>query len=94
MPAHNHFWSILFSPKIFQATTINDVWFEVCVFSAVAAAVAIVTDKTNVNLELNNQMLTVIGTVLGLVISFRTSSAYERCDHPFHSKSLYRDSLT
>jgi len=30
------------------------------------------------NLEVNNALLTVLGTVLGLVISFRTSSAYER----------------
>lgn len=27
---------------------------------------------------INNQLLTVLGTVLGLVVSFRTSSAYDR----------------
>jgi ion channel-forming bestrophin family protein len=33
---------------------------------------------TNVNLSISTSLLTVLGTVLGLVVSFRTSSAYER----------------
>jgi ion channel-forming bestrophin family protein len=37
------------------------------------------------NLAINNGLLTVLGTVLGLVISFRTSSAYERCVRGFWS---------
>jgi len=40
--------------------------------------VALVDKFTNVKLAFNNQLLTVLGVVLGLVISFRTSSAYER----------------
>ena len=40
--------------------------------------VALVDEFTNVKLAFNNQLLTVLGVVLGLVISFRTSSAYER----------------
>lgn len=35
---------------------------------------------TSHSLGISNQLLTVLGTVLGLVISFRTSSAYERCE--------------
>jgi len=42
--------------------------------------VVLVTQKTDTSLAISNQLLTVLGTVLGLVISFRTSSAYERCD--------------
>jgi predicted membrane chloride channel (bestrophin family) len=41
-------------------------------------AVAVVTDKTDADLAIGNQLLTVGGVILGLVISFRTSSAYER----------------
>jgi ion channel-forming bestrophin family protein len=37
-----------------------------------------VSEWTPHKLQFSNQMLTVLGTVLGLVISFRTSSAYER----------------
>jgi hypothetical protein len=37
-----------------------------------------VSEWTHHKLHISNQMLTVLGTVLGLVISFRTSSAYER----------------
>ncbi|KAF8189307.1 Bestrophin, RFP-TM, chloride channel-domain-containing protein [Pholiota molesta] len=51
--------------KKFQATVINDIWPEVLFFSLVATSIS-------------SQLLTVLGTVLGLVISFRTSSAYER----------------
>jgi putative membrane protein len=37
-----------------------------------------VSNLTDVNLGISNDLLTVLGTVLGLVISFRTTSAYER----------------
>jgi putative membrane protein len=67
-------WSL----KKFNATVINDIWPEVLFFSAVAAMVALVTEKTEHKLEISTTLLTVLGTVLGLVISFRTSSAYER----------------
>ena len=40
--------------------------------------VVLVSKKTSHSLAFSNQMLTVLGTVLGLVISFRTTSAYER----------------
>jgi len=64
--------------KKFQATVINDIWPEVTFFSLVAAMVTLVTKKTHHDLAVSTQLLTVLGTVLGLVISFRTSSAYER----------------
>ncbi|KAJ7227738.1 UPF0187-domain-containing protein [Mycena haematopus] len=67
-------WSL----KKFNATVINDVWPEVSFFTLIAAMVALVTKMTSHSLAVPNSLLTVLGTVLGLVISFRTSTAYER----------------
>ncbi|TFK91914.1 UPF0187-domain-containing protein [Polyporus arcularius HHB13444] len=67
-------WSL----KKFKATVINDIWPEVTFFSAVATMVTLVSQFTRHKLVFSSAMLTVLGTVLGLVISFRTSSAYER----------------
>ncbi|OSD07776.1 UPF0187-domain-containing protein [Trametes coccinea BRFM310] len=67
-------WSL----KKFKATVINDIWPEVLFFTGVATMVTLVSEMTRHKLEFSNAMLTVLGTVLGLVISFRTSSAYER----------------
>ncbi|KAH8083315.1 Bestrophin, RFP-TM, chloride channel-domain-containing protein [Cristinia sonorae] len=64
--------------KRFRATVINDIWPEVFFFTLVATMVSLVSQLTTHNLSISNQMLTVLGTVLGLVISFRTSTAYER----------------
>ncbi|KAI0776370.1 Bestrophin, RFP-TM, chloride channel-domain-containing protein [Irpex lacteus] len=64
--------------KKFKATVINDIWPEVLFFSAIGAMVVLVSELTPHSLAISNQMLTVLGTVLGLVISFRTSTAYER----------------
>ncbi|KAI0353376.1 UPF0187-domain-containing protein [Trametes cingulata] len=67
-------WSL----KKFKATVINDIWPEVLFFSGVATMVTLVSEMTRHKLQFSSAMLTVLGTVLGLVISFRTSSAYER----------------
>lgn len=64
--------------KKLRATVINDIWVQVLFFTAVAAMVSLVSDLTTHQLSVNNTLLGVLGTVLGLVISFRTSSAYER----------------
>lgn len=64
--------------KKFLATVINDIWAETMFFTAVATMVAAITKLTPHPLFLDNGLLGVLGTVLGLVISFRTSSAYER----------------
>ncbi|KZV90165.1 UPF0187-domain-containing protein [Exidia glandulosa HHB12029] len=69
---------VAFCLNRFQATVINDIWFEICFFSGIAAMVASVSHFTPAELGISNQLLTVLGTVLGLVVSFRTSSAYER----------------
>ncbi|KAK7024777.1 Bestrophin, RFP-TM, chloride channel-domain-containing protein [Favolaschia claudopus] len=77
MATSNSFFSH-WSLKKFNATVLNDVWPEVSFFSLVATMVALVTKLTKHNLSVPNSLLTVLGTVLGLVISFRTSTAYER----------------
>jgi len=64
--------------KRFNAMVINDIWPEVLFFSLIATMVSLVSEKTKHSLAIPNGLLTVLGTVLGLVISFRTSSAYER----------------
>jgi predicted membrane chloride channel (bestrophin family) len=46
--------------------------------SMLFTVVCLVSNLTEVDLGISNALLTVLGTVLGLVISFRTSSAYER----------------
>ncbi|KAJ3572238.1 hypothetical protein NP233_g3219 [Leucocoprinus birnbaumii] len=78
MVAHNPLFHGRWTIKRFQATVINDVWPEVFFFTLVAVMVVLVTKYTSVNLGIQTTLLTVLGTVLGLVISFRTSSAYER----------------
>ncbi|TDL17547.1 UPF0187-domain-containing protein [Rickenella mellea] len=64
--------------KTFRATVLNDIWPEVMFFTLVATMVSLVSGKTRHSLSISNQMLTVLGIVLGLVVSFRTSSAYDR----------------
>ncbi|KAI0076497.1 UPF0187-domain-containing protein [Panus rudis PR-1116 ss-1] len=72
------FTGSIWSTKKFRATIINDIWPEVLFFTLIATMVTLVSTMTSVSLAISNQMLTVLGTVLGLVISFRTSTAYER----------------
>jgi predicted membrane chloride channel (bestrophin family) len=40
--------------------------------------VALIDRLSSTKLAVNNQLLTVLGVILGLVISFRTTTAYER----------------
>ncbi|KAJ2926688.1 hypothetical protein H1R20_g10405, partial [Candolleomyces eurysporus] len=64
--------------KRLNATVTSDTWPEVLLFTAVATAVTTVTELKIRDLAIDSTLLEVLGTVLGLVISFRTSSAYER----------------
>ncbi|KAF8988726.1 UPF0187-domain-containing protein [Hymenopellis radicata] len=78
MPTANPVFHGGWTMKKFQATVINDIWPEVLFFSSIATMVTLVSLKTSHSLAIDSQLMTVLGTVLGLVISFRTSSAYER----------------
>jgi len=62
----------------FRATVANDIWPETLFFTCISIMVTLVTKLAHHNLAIGSSLLTVLGTVLGLVISFRTSSAYER----------------
>ncbi|KAI0743242.1 Bestrophin, RFP-TM, chloride channel-domain-containing protein [Irpex lacteus] len=62
----------------FRTTVINDIWPEMLFFTLVSVMVVLVSELTHTSLAVSNVMLTVLGTILGLVISFRTTTAYER----------------
>jgi len=78
MVAGNPLFQGRWTLKKFNATVVNDIWPEVLFFTLIATMVSAVSELTPHKLAISNQLLTVLGTVLGLVISFRTSSAYER----------------
>ncbi|PPQ78112.1 hypothetical protein CVT26_007516 [Gymnopilus dilepis] len=78
MPARNPLFHGKWTAKKLGATVVDDIWPEVGFFTLVATMVVLVSKNTSANLGVSNQLLTVLGLVLGLVISFRTSSAYER----------------
>ncbi|EJD40591.1 hypothetical protein AURDEDRAFT_186965 [Auricularia subglabra TFB-10046 SS5] len=61
----------------YQATVIDRVYIKVLFFTAWATGITLISRFVH-NLGISNQILTVLGIVLGLVVSFRTSSAYER----------------
>lgn len=78
MVSENPLLSGGFSLRKFRGTVLNDLWPELLFFGGIATMVSCVTKFTSTNLAISNQLLTVLGTVLGLVISFRTTSAYDR----------------
>jgi predicted membrane chloride channel (bestrophin family) len=78
MVAENPLFRGGFTMRKFSATVINDIWPETAFFTLIATMVAIITKRKIHDLAVSSSLLTVLGTVLGLVISFRTSSAYER----------------
>jgi len=76
--ANNTLFSGRLSTGKLKATVISHVWPGLLFFTLVATVIVLVDKFTETKLAVNNQLLTVLGVVLGLVISFRTSSAYER----------------
>ncbi|KAF9525224.1 Bestrophin, RFP-TM, chloride channel-domain-containing protein [Crepidotus variabilis] len=78
MVVKNPLFSGRWTAKKFGATVLDDTWPEVTFFTLFATVIVLVSKLTETNLGVSNQLLTVLGLVLGLVISFRTSSAYER----------------
>ena len=71
------------SPWLQRVGFLSPISLWTCELSDLFTPVVVLVDKfTSVKLAFNNQLLTVLGVVLGLVISFRTSSAYERWVDP------------
>ncbi|KAI0326183.1 UPF0187-domain-containing protein [Cubamyces sp. BRFM 1775] len=61
-----------------RGTVIWRIWPAVLLHTAFAAAVVTISMKTHFNLGIPNVMLTVLGVVIGFVISYRASSGYDR----------------
>ncbi|KAG9093797.1 hypothetical protein FS749_013722, partial [Ceratobasidium sp. UAMH 11750] len=59
------------------ATALFRCWNLILLFTGWAACVCLITDKVH-DLSIQPTLLTVLGTVLGFVISYRTSSSFER----------------
>ena len=85
------FFSIVATSEFFPIVGIDPPprQYVVAHFVYLHLVVSLVSHLTPHKLSFPNVMLTVLGTVLGLVISFRTSSAYERSvSIPLYSSSL------
>ncbi|KAG8700930.1 hypothetical protein FRC08_004373 [Ceratobasidium sp. 394] len=78
MPIQNAVPGGIFTLKKLRGIVVNEIWPELTFFTAVAVMVVVVCQYTTTKLSFSPQLLTVLGTVLGLVISFRTTSAYDR----------------
>ncbi|KAG2022359.1 hypothetical protein CC2G_000117 [Coprinopsis cinerea AmutBmut pab1-1] len=76
--ANNRFFRRKWDLDLFNSTILSDVWPDILFFTAFSTAVTLVHQLTPHKLGIDTQLLVVAGVVLGLVISFRTSSAYER----------------
>ncbi|KAH7333731.1 Bestrophin, RFP-TM, chloride channel-domain-containing protein [Rhizoctonia solani] len=59
------------------ATALFRCWYLIVLLTVWAACVALINDKVR-NLSIQPTLLTAFGTILGFVISYRTSSAFER----------------
>ncbi|KAL1409210.1 hypothetical protein Q8F55_006043 [Vanrija albida] len=60
------------------ATALVRIWHILFFVGAWSAMVCVVNVKTKVNFTVPNTMITVLGVLLGLTLSYRTSSAYEK----------------
>ncbi|PPR03645.1 hypothetical protein CVT24_007759 [Panaeolus cyanescens] len=69
---------MLWTGKRFRATVIDDILPQVLFYTVVSAVVTVISAKSPISLGVSNQLLTVLGVILGLVITFRTTSAYEK----------------
>ncbi|KAI0821257.1 Bestrophin, RFP-TM, chloride channel-domain-containing protein [Irpex lacteus] len=61
-----------------RGTVIWRIWPAVLMHTAFAAVVVTVSMKTQYKLEVPNVLLTLLGVVIGFVISYRASSGYDR----------------
>ncbi|WWC88091.1 uncharacterized protein L201_002995 [Kwoniella dendrophila CBS 6074] len=62
----------------FASTVLDDIWPIVLFFSGIATMVCCVSEFTSTNLGISSVMLTVLGTIVSLIVSFKTNSSYSR----------------
>ncbi|ORY20578.1 Bestrophin, RFP-TM, chloride channel-domain-containing protein [Naematelia encephala] len=62
----------------FASTVLDDIWPEAFFFTVISVMVVCVGHFTTVNLGINSTMLSVLGTVVSLVVSFKTNNSYSR----------------
>nr|ODN89268.1 hypothetical protein L204_06205 [Cryptococcus depauperatus CBS 7855] len=60
------------------SSVLDDIWPGVLFFTSVAVMVCCVSEFTSVDLGINSVMLTVLGTIVSLVVSFKTNNSYSR----------------
>ncbi|CAE6492426.1 unnamed protein product [Rhizoctonia solani] len=70
-------WPIAWLSHSILTTSLLQSWVYVLLFTAWATCVALICDKVR-DLSFDSTLLGVFGTILGFIISFRTSSAFER----------------
>ncbi|RSH94765.1 hypothetical protein EHS25_004571 [Saitozyma podzolica] len=62
----------------FTSTILDDIWPSTLFLTGVATMVTVVTKFTSTSLGINSIMLSVLGTVVSLVVSFKTNNSYAR----------------
>lgn len=67
-----HFWNALAATAVFR------IWPSLLFIGGWSTMVVLVNKLTSVKLEFPNTMITVLGVLLGLTLSYRTSSGYEK----------------
>ncbi|OCF38368.1 hypothetical protein I317_07864 [Kwoniella heveanensis CBS 569] len=72
--SHAWRWAVL----KFMASVLDDIGPMVFFFTGVATMVCCVSRFTSTNLGINSVMLTVLGTIVSLIVSFKTNSSYTR----------------
>ncbi|KAF8605390.1 UPF0187-domain-containing protein [Ceratobasidium sp. AG-I] len=78
MPSPNLLYKGGFTLDKFRGIVIHDIWPELIFFTCIATMVSCVSVLTPINLGISDQLLETLGTVLGLVLTFRTTSADDR----------------
>ncbi|WVR03769.1 hypothetical protein IAU60_000764 [Kwoniella sp. DSM 27419] len=70
--------ALLWAGHKFTYSVLDDIWPLVMFFSSIATMVCCVSHFTSINLGINSVMLTVLGTIVSLIVSFKTNSSYGR----------------
>ncbi|OCF56508.1 hypothetical protein L486_05358 [Kwoniella mangroviensis CBS 10435] len=76
MPSLKH--AFAWTAYKFASTVLDDIWPMVLFFSGIATMVCCVSRFTSTSLGINSVMLTVLGTIVSLIVSFKTNSSYGR----------------